>query len=41
VSATSSLDLERDPRSIIGVRVFDAPRELVFAAFSDPKHLAQ
>jgi uncharacterized protein YndB with AHSA1/START domain len=41
VSATSKLDLERDPRSIIGTRVFDAPRELVFAAFSDPKHLAQ
>ena len=37
----SSIDLESDPRSIIGSRVFDAPRDLVFAAFTDPKHLAQ
>jgi uncharacterized protein YndB with AHSA1/START domain len=37
----SSLDLDSDPRSIIGVREFDAPRDLVFAAFTDPKHLAQ
>ena len=41
VSARNSIDLDRDPRSIIGTRVFDAPRELVFAAFTDPKHLAQ
>jgi uncharacterized protein YndB with AHSA1/START domain len=39
--ARSSLDLDRDPRAIIGVREFDAPRELVFAAWTDPKHLAQ
>ena len=37
----SSIDLESDPRSIIGSRVFDAPRDLVFTAFTDPKHLAQ
>ena len=37
----SSLDLERDPRSIIGTRIFDASRDLVFAAFTDPKHLAK
>ena len=30
-----------DPRSIVGTRVLDAPRELVFAAWTDPKHLAQ
>ena len=41
MSVTNSIDLERDPRSIIGTRVFDAPRELVFSAFTDPKHLAQ
>lgn len=41
MSARNSLDLERDPRSIIGTRVFDAPRELVFSAWTDPKHLAQ
>jgi len=41
VTATNSIDLDRDPRSIVGTRVFDAPRELVFSAFTDPKHLAQ
>jgi len=35
------LDLVRDPKSIVGVREFDAPRDLVFAAFTDSKHLAQ
>ena len=39
--AKSSLDLDTDPRSIIGMREFDAPRDLVFVAFTDPKHLAQ
>jgi uncharacterized protein YndB with AHSA1/START domain len=37
----NSIDLKSDPRSIVGSRVFDAPRELVFAAFSKPEHLAQ
>ena len=37
----NGIDLQRDPRSIIGTRVFDAPRQLVFSAFTDPKHLAQ
>ena len=41
MSVTNSIDLDRDPRSIVGTRVFDAPRDLVFAAFTDPKHLAQ
>jgi len=41
MAAQNSLDLEQDSRAIIGTRVFDAPRELVFAAFTDPKHLAQ
>jgi uncharacterized protein YndB with AHSA1/START domain len=41
MAAKNSLDLETDPRSIIGVREFDAPRELVFAAWTDPKHLSQ
>jgi uncharacterized protein YndB with AHSA1/START domain len=36
-----SLDLDKDPRSIIGMRVFDAPRDLVFSAWTDAKHLAQ
>src|SRR5262249_27657323 len=41
VAARNSIDLDSDPRSIIGTREFDAPRDLVFAAFTDPKHLAQ
>jgi uncharacterized protein YndB with AHSA1/START domain len=41
VAARNSLDLAHDPRMIIGTRVFDAPRELVFDAWTDPKHLAQ
>jgi uncharacterized protein YndB with AHSA1/START domain len=41
VAANSSLDLEQDPRAIVGTRVFDAPRELVWTAWTDPKHLAQ
>ena len=41
IAATSRVDLERDPRSIIGTREFDAPCALVFAAWTDPKHLAQ
>ncbi len=35
------LDLDSDPRSIIGTREFDAPRDLGFSAFTDPKHMAQ
>ena len=41
MAVKNSIDLERDPRSIIGTRIFDAPRDLVFSAFTDPKHLAQ
>jgi uncharacterized protein YndB with AHSA1/START domain len=41
VAAANSIDLDSDPCAIIGSRVFDAPRDLVFAAFTDPKHLAQ
>jgi uncharacterized protein YndB with AHSA1/START domain len=36
----SSIDLDRDPRSIVGIREFDAPRDLVFQAWTDAKHLA-
>ena len=28
--AVNSLDLDRDPRVIVGTREFDAPRDLVF-----------
>jgi uncharacterized protein YndB with AHSA1/START domain len=41
MAARNSLDLEQDASTIVGVREFDAPRELVFAAWTDPKHLAQ
>ena len=41
MDAKNSIDLDSDPRSIIGSRLLDAPRELVFSAFTDPKHLAQ
>lgn len=41
MAAATSLDLDNDARSIIGRREFDAPRDLVFAAFTDPKHLSQ
>ena len=41
MAARHSLDLDTDPRSIIGIREFDAPRDLVFSVWTDPKHLAQ
>jgi uncharacterized protein YndB with AHSA1/START domain len=41
MAVTNSLDLDADPRAIVGTREYDAPRALVFAAFTDPKHLAQ
>jgi uncharacterized protein YndB with AHSA1/START domain len=41
VDARSSLDLDSDPRAIVGMREFDAPRELVWTAWTDPKHLSQ
>ncbi len=41
MDAKNSIDFEQDPRMIIATRVFDAPRNLVFEAWTDPKHLAQ
>jgi uncharacterized protein YndB with AHSA1/START domain len=41
VAARNSIDLDTDPRTIIGSRIFDAPRDLVFSAFTNPEHLAQ
>ena len=35
------LVLDRDPKAIITTREIDAPRALVFQAWTDPKHLAQ
>ena len=39
--ARNSIDFDRDPRMIIATRVFNAPRDLVFEAWTDQKHLAQ
>jgi uncharacterized protein YndB with AHSA1/START domain len=41
MAARDSIDLEQDPCAIVGVREFDAPRALVFEAWTDPKHLSQ
>jgi uncharacterized protein YndB with AHSA1/START domain len=41
MTMANSIDLDQDPRSIVGTRVFNAPRELVFSAWTDVKHLAQ
>lgn len=40
-SAKSSVDLDSNPRAIITTREFDAPRAMVFQAWTDPEHLAQ
>jgi uncharacterized protein YndB with AHSA1/START domain len=39
VAARNSVEL--DQCAIVGVREFDAPRELVFEAWTNPKHLSQ
>jgi uncharacterized protein YndB with AHSA1/START domain len=39
--ASNTIDLEQDPCVIIGGRLLDAPRELVWQVWTDPKHLAQ
>ena len=41
IVVSSALDLDSDPRALVGMREFDAPRALVFSAWTDPKHLAQ
>ena len=41
MSARNDIDLERDPRAMIVTREFDAPRDLVFEAWTDPRHLSQ
>jgi PhnB protein len=39
VSAKTSVDLSQDPKLIVGSRTFDAPRGLVFSAWTSPEHL--
>jgi uncharacterized protein YndB with AHSA1/START domain len=41
VTERSSVDLESDPKVILGSRIVDAPRELVWSVWTDPKHLSQ
>jgi uncharacterized protein YndB with AHSA1/START domain len=41
MATANNIDLESDARSIIAVREFDAPRELLFEVWSDPKHLSR
>ena len=41
MAGKANVDLARDPSAIITVRELEAPRELVFDVWTDPKHLAQ
>jgi uncharacterized protein YndB with AHSA1/START domain len=41
VAATNSIDLDSDPKVMVGTRLVDAPRELVWSVWTDPKHLSQ
>jgi len=41
MAANARVDLDLNSAAIITVREFDAPRQLVFEVFTDPKHLAQ
>ncbi|MGH7001052.1 MAG: hypothetical protein ACREEA_06045 [Stellaceae bacterium] len=40
MAARGETETDIQARSLFLTRVFDAPRALVFAAFSDPVHLA-
>ena len=37
----SSIDLASDPKVMLGSRVIDAPRKMVWSVWTDPRHLAQ
>jgi len=41
VAEKNSIDLQSDPKVILGSRVIGAPRDLVWSVWTDPKHLAQ
>jgi uncharacterized protein YndB with AHSA1/START domain len=36
----SSVDLDRDPKTIVATHEFEAPRALAFEVWTDPRHLA-
>ena len=37
----SEIDLASDPTAMIGTRLIDAPRDLVWSVWTDPRHLAR
>jgi uncharacterized protein YndB with AHSA1/START domain len=41
MAAKSNINLDTDPRVIVGTREYDAPRELLFSAWTAVEHLAQ
>lgn len=41
MSAIDTIKLDQDPCVIVGIRLLDAPRELVWQVWTDPRHLAQ
>jgi hypothetical protein len=41
MAVKSSLDLDQDPRSIIGIREFDAPRDRAIKEYGADKGLTQ
>jgi uncharacterized protein YndB with AHSA1/START domain len=41
VAEKSNIDLAQDPAAMIGTRIFDAPRALVFEMWTDPRHLSR
>src|SRR5713226_3337591 len=41
MAASTTSAAQADARTVVITRVFDAPRELVWKAWTDPKHLAQ
>jgi uncharacterized protein YndB with AHSA1/START domain len=40
MAVANNVDTASDPRLIVATRIFAAPRDLVFAAWTDPAHLA-
>ncbi len=41
MAAPNSVDIQPGSKLMIGVREFDAPRDLVFEVWTDPRHLSQ
>ena len=41
MAGRSNIDLDSDPRVMIGTREIEAPRDLVWSVWTDPEHLAK